>query len=127
MSRGWWGTASPLMRASAGCPCERCDGGSPANAEASVISPYPLVFTPILLDKVWGGRRLERFGKQLPEGRQIGESWELADLAATSSSGAGGAAARSVIANGPMAGKTLHDAIDAWRRDLMGDVPLSPE
>ncbi len=86
-----------------------------------MVSPYPLVFEPILLEKVWGGRRLERFGKRLPVGKDIGESWELADLAATSASGAGGAAARSTIANGPLAGRTLHDAMDLWRRELLGD------
>lgn len=90
-----------------------------------MINPYPLVFEPILFEKVWGGRRLERFGKRLPEGKSIGESWELADLGATSSSGAGGAAARSVIANGPLAGKTLHEAMDLWRRDLLGDAKPS--
>lgn len=87
-----------------------------------MIRPYPLVFEPILLEKVWGGRRLERFGKALPAGRLIGESWELADLSATSASGAGGQAARSVIANGPLKGRTLHEAMDLWRRDLMGDA-----
>lgn len=85
-----------------------------------MISPYPLVFTPILLEKVWGGTRLSKLGKSIPAGKLIGESWELADLGATSASGAGGAAARSAIANGPLAGKTLHDAMDLWRRDLLG-------
>lgn len=74
------------------------------------------------MDKVWGGRRLERFGKVLPPGKSIGESWELADLAATSVSGAGGHAARSVIANGPLKGRTLHEAMGLWKRDLMGDA-----
>ena len=54
-----------------------------------VITPYPLVFEPILLEKVWGGRRLGGLGKKLATGKSIGESWELADLAATSASGAG--------------------------------------
>ena len=40
----------------------------------------PLTFAPILKPKVWGGRRLEKWGKQLPPGVDIGESWELADL-----------------------------------------------
>ncbi|MFN0131738.1 MAG: type I phosphomannose isomerase catalytic subunit [Phycisphaerales bacterium] len=82
--------------------------------------PYPLLFEPILLPKVWGGRRLEQFGKKLPEKATIGESWELADLAATSASGAGGGAQRSVIANGPLAGKSIHDAMTDWRDKLLG-------
>jgi len=91
-----------------------------------VIAPYPLVFEPILLEKVWGGRRLERLGKKLPSGKNIGESWELADLGATSSSGAGGGAARSVIAAGPLAGKTLHDAAALWKNDLLGGIKAEP-
>jgi mannose-6-phosphate isomerase len=92
-----------------------------------VIAPYPLIFEPVLLEKVWGGRRLERLGKVLPEGRNIGESWELADLAATSASGAGGGAARSVIANGPLAGKTLAEALALWKRSLLGSAAATRE
>jgi mannose-6-phosphate isomerase len=84
--------------------------------------PYPLLLTPILMEKVWGGRRLERFGKELAAGTVVGESWEVADLAATSPSGGGGGAARSVIANGPLEGATLHDAVAAWGGTLVGDA-----
>ncbi len=90
-----------------------------------MIAPYPLVFEPILMEKVWGGTRLDKFGKKLPAGKKIGESWELADLAATSASGGGGGEARSVITNGLMKGKTLHEAVKEWSRDLMGGVKLS--
>src|SRR3954449_8820131 len=79
-----------------------------------MVKPYPLTFEPILLEKVWGGRRLEAFGKLLPAGKPIGESWELADLEATSASGAGGGAARSVIANGELMGRAIGEAIDLW-------------
>jgi mannose-6-phosphate isomerase len=77
----------------------------------------------MLKPKVWGGRRLATLGKALPPGEAIGESWELADLGATSASGGGGDAARSVIASGPLAGKTLHDALTLWGPDLLGDTP----
>ncbi len=85
-------------------------------------APYPLVLDPILMAKVWGGRRLERFGKHLPPGKMIGESWEVADLAETSVSGGGGGAARSSIANGPLAGRTLHHALEEWKTDLLGSA-----
>jgi hypothetical protein len=84
------------------------------------------VFEPILLEKVWGGRRLERYGKKLPPGKLIGESWEVADLPATSESGAGGGPARSVIANGALAGRTLHDALELWGEGLLGPKPPWP-
>lgn len=88
---------------------------------------YPLVLEPILKEKVWGGRKLEGFGKRLPDGVNIGESWELADLSSTSASGGGGDAAISVISNGAMQGKTIRDAIGAWGSGLLGDVQLSAE
>lgn len=89
---------------------------TPSNPGSSTPGPYPLLFEPILMPKVWGGRRLAGLGKKLPANENIGESWELADLAATSASGGGGGAARSVIANGPLAGKTLNDALKLWSR-----------
>lgn len=85
-------------------------------------APYPLLFEPMLYPKVWGGDALARVGKAVKAGDTIGESWELADLAATSASGAGGGAARSIIRHGAMAGKSLHQAIGAWGPQLMGDV-----
>jgi mannose-6-phosphate isomerase len=84
-----------------------------------VAHPYPLLFKPILFEKVWGGRRLERLGKTLPHGALIGESWELADMPRTSASGAGGGPTRSRILNGPLAGATLHDALAEWGKDLL--------
>lgn len=88
---------------------------------------YPLLFEPVLLEKVWGGRRLERLGKRLPQGKKIGESWELADLAATSASGAGGGAAQSKILNGPLAGRTIREAIDAAGDDILPRVARTPD
>ncbi len=79
-----------------------------------MTDPYPIVLQPILKEKVWGGRRLASLGKQLPAGVNVGESWEVADLDATSASGGGGGAARSLILNGALAGKTIRDAGDAW-------------
>jgi mannose-6-phosphate isomerase len=90
------------------------------------VRPYPLLLEPLLLEKVWGGDRLSRLGKRLPHGKLIGESWELADLGSTSPSGGGGAAARSTIVNGDLAGKSLYDAIKLWGRDLVGEIELAP-
>ncbi len=68
------------------------------------MEPYPITFEPILKEKVWGGRSLEKFGKQLPDEIAIGESWELADLPSSIQDG------KSVIANGALAGMTLCEA-----------------
>ncbi len=59
---------------------------------------YPLLFKPILSERPWGGRLLEtEFGKPLPPGQKIGESWEIYST--------------SVIENGELAGRTLRDAL----------------
>jgi mannose-6-phosphate isomerase len=81
---------------------------------------YPLTFRPIYQDRVWGGRRLETlFGRALPEGRVIGESWEVCDRPD----------AVSVVANGPLAGRTLHDlmsedASGLWGAGLANGTPF---
>jgi mannose-6-phosphate isomerase len=85
------------------------------------MDPYPLVFEPILKEKVWGGRNLADLGKPLPPAAMVGESWELADLPESIEGG------RSVIANGPLAGRTLRAAIDAGRPEIMGAAELSAE
>ncbi len=90
---------------------------------------YPLTFTPIYKEKVWGGRTLEKLGRTLPGGPNalIGESWELADLAQTSVSGGGGGSERSVIANGPLAGETFADVIREAGSDILGGLTLTPD
>lgn len=90
-----------------------------------MADPYPLIFRPILKDKVWGGRALEAFGKPLPPGVNIGESWELADLSSTSASGGGGGSAHSEIENGPLVGKTIRDAVALWGDKLLGSTKLT--
>jgi mannose-6-phosphate isomerase len=85
---------------------------------------YPLKFRPRLLEKIWGGRKLETLGKHLPEGKQVGESWELYDFPP----GAIGNERweSSIVSNGSLAGQTLHEVILAHGRALYGDVPLLP-
>lgn len=88
---------------------------------------YPLKFEPIYKEKVWGGRTLERLGRDLPgdESTLIGESWELADLPVTSASGGGGGAEFSKISNGSFSGQTIHDVIEQDKAGAIGQVPLS--
>lgn len=89
-----------------------------------MVAPYPLLFRPVLLPKVWGGRALEALGKRLPDpGARYGESWEVADLDATSASGAGGGAVRSVVDNGPLAGMTIREALATFDPPPHGRAP----
>ncbi|MCP4357332.1 MAG: class I mannose-6-phosphate isomerase, partial [Chloroflexi bacterium] len=41
-----------------------------------MLDLYPLLFTPVLKDYIWGGRTLEKLGRTLPKGI-IAESWEI--------------------------------------------------
>ena len=67
---------------------------------------YPLTFHPIFKERIWGGRNLERlYGKALPPGAPIGESWEVSDRPGN----------ESVIANGPLACRNLHWLMENYR------------
>ena len=73
----------------------------------------PLTFEPIFMERIWGGRQLETlYGKHLPPGKQIGESWEIVDRAD----------AQSIVRDGPLAGRSLHDLWVNFRRDIFGKV-----
>jgi mannose-6-phosphate isomerase len=77
----------------------------------------PLAFEPIFIERMWGGRRLEsEFHKKLPPQKRIGESWEIVDRSE----------AQSVVASGPMCGKTLHELWTQHREEMFGDVPDTP-
>ena len=85
---------------------------------------YPLKFHPRFVEKIWGGRKMQTIlGKPLPEGRQIGESWELYDFPPGVVDGDPGWSS-ATVANGPLAGATLHELITRFGRDVHGDVPL---
>lgn len=60
--------------------------------------PECLLFEPLCMPRVWGGRTLEaRLGRTLPPG-PVGESWELVDRAE----------ANSKVESGPLRGISLH-------------------
>jgi len=90
---------------------------------------YPLVLEPIYKEKVWGGRTLERLGRVLPGKAEtcVGESWELADLTATSPSGGGGEGAHSRILNGPLLKRTLREVVGDFGALVTGDTPLAAD
>lgn len=68
------------------------------------------------MERIWGGRRLEtEFGKILPANKLIGESWEIVDRPE----------AQSVVANGALKGKTLHDLWTQDRQSIFGSLPES--
>ena len=70
----------------------------------------PLFFKPIYKSIIWGGRNLEKvFKRELPEGK-VAESWEVSyhkdDI--------------SIIESGSLKGMSLKDAIDKYKKDIVG-------
>src|SRR2546429_6041978 len=77
----------------------------------------PLTFRPIFMERIWGARRIEtEFGKKLPPNVKIGESWEIVDRPE----------AQSIVANGPLKGKTLHELWTQDRQSIFGNVAEAP-
>ena len=70
----------------------------------------PLQFQSVYQNIVWGGRRLEQWRDDLPDG-PVGESWELADQDR----------GMSVLSSGALAGKTLRELVQAHPRELVGE------
>ncbi len=73
----------------------------------------PLRFERIFLEKVWGGRALERNpGIALPEGMRVGETWEVVDREDE----------RSVVVDGELAGRTLGELVREAPREMLGSA-----
>lgn len=71
---------------------------------------YPLKFEPILKKILWGGSEICRFKQLDVKESGIGESWELSQVPGSVS----------VVANGPMKGKTLTELMEAAPEALLG-------
>ncbi len=86
--------------------------GRKAAVRIIVMNAYPLKFRPIYKQRIWGGRKLQEvFGKELPAGQRIGESWELADLPED----------KSVVTGGELAGQTIREVIEKYPKEIAGD------
>ena len=72
---------------------------------------YPLKFSPILKDKIWGGAKLKKIFEKPALSHILGESWEL--------SGCNGD--ESVVANGFLAGKNIRELIEIYPEKLLGE------
>lgn len=115
---GW---LSRLLGSSNDTPAAATPSAAAAASATAAGSPLtvPLRFTPVYQTVVWGGRRMETWRSDLPNG-PIGESWDLADHAR----------GMSVVADGPLAGTTLKDLTKRFGAALIGptysggDFPL---
>ncbi|HKX85467.1 MAG TPA: type I phosphomannose isomerase catalytic subunit [Flavobacterium sp.] len=72
---------------------------------------YPLVFKPILKDRIWGGTKLSsHLNKEIPT-QTTGESWEISTVPGDIS----------VIANGAYAGLNLNEIIAKFPSEILGN------
>ena len=84
--------------------------GAPGRHAAGV---EPLTFKPLYMERVWGGRELERvYGRTLPDPvLPYGESWEIVDRERD----------QSVVDHGPLAGTSLHELWTTRREEIFGE------
>ncbi len=71
---------------------------------------YPLLFTPVYKDYIWGGGRIARHFHRDPPSGKVAESWEISCHPD----------GMSRVENGPLKGKTLHALFEENRGELMG-------
>jgi mannose-6-phosphate isomerase len=71
---------------------------------------YPIRFEPIYKDYVWGGKRIAQVFHRKVDLPRVAESWELSDR----DEGV------SVVMNGPLKGKTLHQLVQEMGEELLG-------
>ena len=72
---------------------------------------YPLKFTPILKEKIWGGYKLKEVYKKKTDKSYIGESWELSSIKGNNSK----------VSNGIYKDITLGSLIKRFKSDLVGE------
>ncbi|MEM1258665.1 MAG: type I phosphomannose isomerase catalytic subunit [Bacteroidota bacterium] len=75
---------------------------------------YPLKFTPLMKDRLWGGEKLKNLFKKPSKTNTTGESWELSGVSGDVS----------IVSNGELSGKSLNELIGEYGKDLMGDSVL---
>ncbi len=72
---------------------------------------YPLKFEPIFKYRIWGGNKLKNILNKTEAPAKTGESWEISGVEDS----------LSVVSNGPLAGNTIHELIEVYMGDLLGD------
>ncbi|MDG1573180.1 mannose-6-phosphate isomerase [Robiginitalea sp. M366] len=75
---------------------------------------YPLRFTPLYKERLWGGEKLRTVLGKDCKGDRIGESWEVSGVPGDVS----------VVAEGPYAGRDLQDLVDTFGAQLLGQAVL---
>ncbi|MDP5028657.1 MAG: class I mannose-6-phosphate isomerase [Flavobacterium sp.] len=76
---------------------------------------YPLTFTPILKDRIWGGTKLKTYLNKPVVSETTGESWEISTVPGDIS----------VVNNGVLKGKNINEIIDLFPEEILGKSVIS--
>lgn len=71
---------------------------------------YPILFTPILKDKIWGGQKLKIELNKTTNLNNVGESWEISDVEGDTS----------IVKNGTLKGQSLKQLLETHKSNLIG-------
>jgi mannose-6-phosphate isomerase len=71
---------------------------------------YPIVFNPILKERIWGGKKLKTVLNKTISSDITGESWEISTVTNDVS----------IVSNGSLKGKNLNDLLDNYPQEILG-------
>ena len=75
------------------------------------FTPYPIRFTPLVMERIWGGTKLNTLlNKDLGRVTKAGESWEISTIENSPS----------IISNGKYNGISFYDLISKWPQETLG-------
>lgn len=72
---------------------------------------YPIKFTPILKEKIWGGNKLKDNYNKKSNSSQLGESWEISGVEGDIS----------IVSNGVLKGQSLTSILNEYKGKLVGE------
>ena len=74
------------------------------------VNWYPLVFEPILKDRIWGGTKLQTVLNKSISSKTTGESWEISTVPGDVS----------IVKNGDLKGQSLNELLEKHPEELLG-------
>ena len=74
------------------------------------MQAYPIKFSPILKEKIWGGEKLSNILNKKSDSKNVGESWEISGVEDNIS----------MVSNGRYKGQSLNDLIKSHKSEFLG-------
>ena len=79
------------------------------------MKAYPIKFSPILKEKIWGGNKLKNVLKKNSDHQNIGESWEVSGVKDNVS----------IVSNGIYANASIKDLIEEYKSEFLGSSNIA--